>query len=216
MSFLAAIKIRRLSTNALLIRPPCVRNFILKIHLKKFKSGWEAPMFSRHGIFKLSLTSLALFFAFSQTGIRAEPVQGPGESVPLQGNDHIASIGAPHIPYNSDPPTSGPHVGFVARWGLHSTPVPKELQVHNLEDGGVIIQYNCNDCKDLISNLTRVAKRYNRILLAPYPNLDSKIALTAWGKIDKLQEFDEKRIIRFIEAYIGIDHHPRKETQPPQ
>ena len=173
-------------------------------------------MFSFQGILRLSLILLPLYFTFFQAGIAAELVQGPGEPVPLQGNDHIASIGAPHDPYNSNPPTSGWHVGFVARWGIHSSPIPKELQVHNLEDGGVIIQYNCNDCKDLVLNLTKVAKRYNRIVLAPYPNMDSKIALTAWGKIERLQEFDEKQIVRFIEAYIGVDHHPKKEPQPAQ
>lgn len=146
----------------------------------------------------------------SPSGIVAENGKGPGKSIPSMGNDHIASIDAPHAPYNSSPPTSGPHVGFVARWGIHKTPIPNELQVHNLEDGGVAIQYNCSDCPDLISKLEKIAKRYNRIILAPYPDMDSKIALTAWGKIDELSEFDEGRITRFIEAYIGIDHHPQK------
>ena len=132
--------------------------------------------------------------------------------MPLQGNDHIASIKAPHVAYNSNPPTSGPHVGNLARWGIHRAPVPKELQVHNLEDGGVIIQYNCQNCPDVVSKLKKIAKGYNRILLAPYPNMDERFALTAWGKIDTFSEFSEGRIIRFIEAYIGIDHHPEKDT----
>jgi len=63
----------------------------------------------------------------------------------------------------------------------------------------------------LVSKLKKIAKRYNRILLAPYPNMKEKIALTAWGKIDKFSEFNEGRITRFTEAYIGIDHHPEKD-----
>jgi hypothetical protein len=39
--------------------------------------------------------------------------------------------------------------------------------------------------------------------------LDRKIALTAWGKIDKFDEFDEGRITKFIKAHIGIDHHTK-------
>jgi hypothetical protein len=39
--------------------------------------------------------------------------------------------------------------------------------------------------------------------------MDSPIALTAWTRMDKLTEVDEKRIVRFIEAYRGIDHHPK-------
>jgi hypothetical protein len=65
----------------------------------------------------------------------------PGKEVESLGNEHIASIDAPHKPYNTDPPTSGPHVGSLAPWGVSQEPIPDELQVHNLEDGGVAIQY---------------------------------------------------------------------------
>jgi hypothetical protein len=47
----------------------------------------------------------------------------------------------------------------------------------------------------------------DRVILAPYPGLDRCIALTAWTRIDKLDELDERRVVRFIEAYRGIDHH---------
>jgi hypothetical protein len=39
--------------------------------------------------------------------------------------------------------------------------------------------------------------------------MDTRIALTAWGRIDTLEDVDEQRIVRFIETYRGIDHHPR-------
>ncbi|MBZ0169706.1 hypothetical protein MELA_01112 [Candidatus Methylomirabilis lanthanidiphila] len=127
-------------------------------------------------------------------------------TVPVLPSPHIAP-GLPHPPYNSDPPTSGPHAPGLARWGVYTEPVPKELQVHNLEDGGVVIQYSCQDCADLVKQLTTIAERYDRVILAPYTGLDRKIALTAWGTIDKFDEFDEARIVTFIKAHIGIDHH---------
>src|SRR5574337_108059 len=127
-------------------------------------------------------------------------------SVPIEPSPHVPA-GTPHPPYNSDPPTSGPHAPGLARWGVYTDPVPKELQVHNLEDGGVVMQYSCQDCPDLIKQLTTIAERYDRIILAPYPGLDRKIALTAWGSIDKYDEFDEARIVTFIKNHIGIDHH---------
>ena len=150
------------------------------------------------------------------------PEKEPGTTVPSLGNDHIQSIESPHPPYNSKPPTSGPHVPFVARWGIYNRPIPNELQVHNLEDGGVLIQYDCKDCTEVTQKIESLAKeyfqksqaadqkssRYGHLLVAPYPGLDTTIVLTAWGKIDKLSAFDEARIRRFIEAYIGIDHHP--------
>jgi hypothetical protein len=47
----------------------------------------------------------------------------------------------------------------------------------------------------------------DRVIPAPYPDIDTLIALTAWGRIDKLDAFDEARIDRFIKAYKGLDHH---------
>ena len=133
----------------------------------------------------------------------------PGRAVPTQGNVHLVSPSDPHLPYNSVPPTSGPHLPYIAPWGIHTTPIAKELQVHNLEDGGVMVQYSC-DCPELVAKLRGVVERYrDHGILAPYPGLPQKIALTAWGRIDSFDEFDEARIVRFITAYSGVDHHKR-------
>jgi hypothetical protein len=138
----------------------------------------------------------------------------PGEFIPSLGNLHVSEAEAGLTKYNSDPPTSGPHFPMVARWGIHEQPVTKELQVHNLEDGGVVVQYNCaapsEECKTLVAKLTSVVLKYDHVILAPYPGLSDKIALTAWTRIDKFNDFDENRIARFIESYIHIDHHPAK------
>lgn len=135
----------------------------------------------------------------------------PGESVPSLGNRHIAPSATGLTTYNTDPPTSGPHLPSIASWGIHENPIPKELQVHNLEDGGVLVQYNCpkttEECRTLVQKLMQIATRYQHAILAPYPGLSPRIALTAWTRIDKFNEFDEKRIVKFIEAYINVDHH---------
>lgn len=131
----------------------------------------------------------------------------PGVAIPDQGNRHISHPGEPHEPYNSDPPTSGPHVPYLAPWGVHTRPIPPEVQVHNLEDGGVLVQYNC-DCPELVAKLAGVVRRYDKfVILAPYPTMKSRIALTAWARLETLDDFDEGRIRRFIDAFRGIDHH---------
>jgi len=90
---------------------------------------------------------------------------------------------------------------------VHTRPIIRELQVHNLEDGGVVVQYNC-ECPDLVTKLKAIVDKYDRhVILAPYPGMKHKIALTAWTRLDTLDELDEGRILRFIEAYRGIDHH---------
>lgn len=132
----------------------------------------------------------------------------PGEFLPSLGNNHIEE-GQRFTDYNSTPPTSGPHYGAIAPWGISSEPIPNERQVHNLEDGGVMVQYNCPDgCDDLVEQLSAIVRRYDdHVILAPYPDMESRIALTAWQRIDLLEEFDEGRILSFINAYRGIDHH---------
>ena len=131
----------------------------------------------------------------------------PGAKMADQGNLHIASETTPHEPYNSDPPTSGPHLPYIAPWGLHTRPIPRELQVHNLEDGGVLVQYNC-ECPDIVDRLRSIVTKYDRhVILAPYPDMKSRIALTAWTRIETMDKLDEARVSRFIDAYRGIDHH---------
>jgi len=131
---------------------------------------------------------------------------GPGTRYPNQGNLHISSVVIPHLPYNSDPPTSGPHVPYLASWGVHRAPIPPEVQVHNLEDGGVLIQYNCRD--SLVAELEKIAAEYpDRVLVAPYPTMKFKIALTAWGRLETLERPDPAKIRKFIKTYRGIDHH---------
>lgn len=135
----------------------------------------------------------------------------PGEFVASLGNKHIENMTDEHDPYNSTPPTSGTHVGGKAQWGISDSPIPDELQIHNLEDGGVVVQYNCtpsDECKKLVENLSSIVKKYpDKVLMAPYPKLDSRIALTAWTRLDKFSDFDEERMQKFIKAFKGIDHH---------
>ena len=133
----------------------------------------------------------------------------PGVKLPDLGNAHIQLATDPHVPYNSEPPTSGPHLPYIAPWGIHTEPIRKELQVHNLEDGGVMVQYHCaSPCPGLQAKLTEIVRRYEtQVILAPYPGMRTRIALTAWTRLDAFDDFDEARIVRFIRAYRGIDHH---------
>lgn len=143
-----------------------------------------------------------------------ESSQGPGRAVPILRHGYLRDPRQPHPPYNSNPPTSGPRLYDLADWGAHSIPVPLELQVHNLEHGGVVLQYNCpQDCPELAARLAEVASSYETTIVAPYPLMARRIALTAWGRIDTFEDFDAERITRFIEAYVGQDHHTPTGSQ---
>ncbi|MBI4212896.1 MAG: DUF3105 domain-containing protein [Chloroflexi bacterium] len=162
------------------------------------------------------LAGVAAMAALLGVGIVASTRGLPGRSVALQGTDHIGK-GVAHIAYNSTPPTSGPHWNIAGEgpvaWGIYDAPIPNEAQIHNLEHGGIMIQYNCSDCPELKQQLEDFYNRYvpthriplfpnsSKIIVAPYPDMPSRVALTAWGRIDTLDAFDEERIIKFIEAF---------------
>ena len=143
---------------------------------------------------------------------------GPGEKFPNLGTRHIPEIEI-FDGYNSVPPTSGPHWLAPAAWGIYGEPLPNERQVHNLEHGGVMIQYNTEDL-GLIRQLRRFAQKQPNfpchLIVAPYPDMPFTIALTAWpgkpstspsgptyldGVRDTMDAYDEERLQEFVDAY---------------
>ncbi len=130
-----------------------------------------------------------------------------------QGREHIAP-GQVFDGYNSNPPTSGPHSSQAANWGVSERELPKEVPVHNMEHGGVVIWYNCDGgpepldaagcaaLKDQLAAVVRAANaRRKLVLMTPYPHMPHRIALTAWRTLDAFDEFDAERVEAFIEAY---------------
>jgi hypothetical protein len=93
---------------------------------------------------------------------------------------------------------------------MHRIPIPWQVQVHNLEDGGVIIHFRCDrPCPDTVAALERLIAEYpTQVIAAPEPRLSTALALTAWERLASLDRFDDASIRRFIETYRGRDHHP--------
>jgi hypothetical protein len=134
----------------------------------------------------------------------------PGERFASQGNVHIRDVDTPHVPYNSDPPTSGAHVGNLAPWGSYDTLLPDELLVHNLEDGGVILYYALGTPEENeaeIEALEDVARGFHRVVIAPRESMPTRYALTAWQRLQRYDEIDADAMRAFIDAFHGVDHH---------
>lgn len=128
----------------------------------------------------------------------------PGTAVPILDSPHISPAHAASARYNSAPPTSGPHFAATIATGVYQSPIAEGLTVHAMEHGHVVIQYARNLPGDQIDLLNRIARRFGAdVVLAPYDKLDSGIALTAWGRLDQLDHYDEARIVAFIEGLRG-------------
>jgi hypothetical protein len=131
--------------------------------------------------------------------------------------------------WNTDPPTSGPHYQVPAIWGAYTEPLLPAQVVHNLEHGGIFIQYG----KDVPAATVAQLKAFyddhlNATLLAPLPRLGSKIAMGVWttssptssnsgtAYLAKCTSFDEAAFAAFFDEYQfkGPERFPANTLTP--
>ena len=158
----------------------------------------------------LTVVGLALLIAIPVVMNRMQSANFPGERFADQGNTHIANTSNPHPAYNSNPPTSGWHVSYLANWGSYDYIVPDEVLLHNMEDGGVILWYRIDTQEENRANIAKleeVAQGYRRTVIAPRQDSETPYTLTAWQRKQSFAEVDEAGMRAFLEAYEGIDHH---------
>ena len=155
---------------------------------------------------------LSLFAGSLPISLGSAGPDGPGERFPDQGAKHIVT-GEVHPAYNSTPATSGWHYDYAdggpARWDVYEEPLPDEVLIHNLEHGGIGIHYNCPEgCDDLVEKLEGYFERNLEIIVSPYPDMDTRIALTAWTFLDAFDEYDDERIKAFVKAHMNSPNAP--------
>jgi hypothetical protein len=115
------------------------------------------------------------------------------------GGGHLAAGETPPD-YNSSPPTSGRHSPTAAQCGIYASEVPDSIQVHNLEHGTVIIQYQ----PDLPETEVELLRGYARskpghILVATRSDLSDAVVVTSWRRMLRLDSVD----LDTIDVYYG-------------
>lgn len=144
------------------------------------------------------LFGLGGFWLFKEA---AKPSPNLGEAVPLLSREHI-NPGDNHYAYNSNPPTSGPHYPNPANWGIYDNQLPDEQLVHNLEHGGVWVSYKSDLDKDSLEKLKKLVGSYrSKVILEPRSQNDVPIAVASWGRLMKLNSYEEQKIKEFIDYY---------------
>jgi hypothetical protein len=118
--------------------------------------------------------------------------------------------------WNTFPPTNGPHYGEPAIFGSYTDTLEPARVVHNLEHGGVFIQYGSGVPTATVEQLQAFYDEHQPgTLLAPLPGLGKQIALGAWvwtdddlaagkdghGYLAKCTSFDEKAFSAFFDEY---------------
>jgi hypothetical protein len=127
---------------------------------------------------------------------------------PSEGRGHVSSLSAT-VKYKTFPPTSGTHYYTPAIWNRYTQPLVLVQEVHNLEHGGIIIQYGDKVPQATVDKLVAFYNSSpNAMLLAPLPKLGSKIALTAWTRLATCTRFDQKAFALFRDAFRGKGPEP--------
>ncbi len=134
-----------------------------------------------------------------------------GERIPEMPSPHVKE-NENHAPYNSNPPTSGPHLGDkVAGPGIKNKQLADELVLHSLEHGAVVLWYKSDLPNEKVAKIKDVFQSASgKKIMLPREGLDAPVALTSWGYLLKLESIDEKTIKEFIE----INNNRAPENAP--
>ncbi len=180
-----------------------------------------------YGGIGLVVVALVAIFIFANVAQSSAPILASAkssdlyqeETIPIQGRNHIPR-GQPHDPYNSNPPTSGPHYAdkmIPAQAGFYdeSNMLPDEDLVHSEEHGYVIIWYDCTkapngDCDTLKSGIKQLISSinsgYHLIAMPRDGQMPTVLATTSWGKLERYDAFDVDKIKSFITR--NLDNSP--------
>jgi hypothetical protein len=105
------------------------------------------------------------------------------------------------VDYAQTPPAGGEHNPIWQNCGFYAEPVRDETAVHSLEHGAVWITYQPDLPQDEIERLRDLSQSNSYVLVSPYPDQDSPVVATAWGKQLALESAEDSNLERFINAY---------------
>jgi hypothetical protein len=174
------------------------------------------------GILVVAAAAVGIAFAVGG-GDEGSGSAGPctREAFPALEASHIETLPQGKLPddyrYNSFPPSSGYHSGQTAIWNVYDDPVPEENLVHNLEHGGIAVQYGSNVPPATVAKIVAWYQEspegmivtplppLDEIRATPPANVDRKIFLTAWTHVATCTAFDEDAFTGFRDDYRGPD-----------
>jgi hypothetical protein len=126
----------------------------------------------------------------SDDGADCNELREPEDPASVQ---HV--IGSIDFEYQTDPPTSGPHVGGAAPTGTFDAPLDLPIQVRILEQGGALLQYDpAVFAAAELAGFADVAT-----VVTPGDDLPAPLVVTAWTWKLSCQTIDSTA----IEAFVG-------------
>lgn len=125
------------------------------------------------------------------------PIRGiVTSSRPSRGHDNDLEFESSGLP-----PVGGTHHDNWQNCGIYTEPIEPGNAVHSMEHGAVWITYQPDLPEEDVAYLQELARGESYLLLSPYPELKSSVALTAWGLQLEVDSVRDSRVEEFIERY---------------
>lgn len=137
-----------------------------------------------------------------------------------QGADHIEP-GTPHEPYESNPPTSGPHYSAAGLGPVQpdfyedGTEAPPEGVLHNLEHSMIVFYYNPDAPDEVIEDLKLAVDDEPAASVAtPWADIEggANVVIAAWGASQSCELVSRDVINDFRREFQG--QGPEKAVPP--
>jgi hypothetical protein len=117
-----------------------------------------------------------------------------------EGRGHLKP-GDPTPIYQTAPPTSGTHNPASLPAGVYDNNADVTMLVHSMEHGYVILFYNGMSQTEVNQLVNIQQSDPFKTIVAPYPNMSSKLAITAWGHFQRCDGVNEQAIRSFIAQF---------------
>lgn len=169
-------------------------------------SGSHFPIWAKKGVYDRAISDGYLLHSLEHGYVVIsynceKPVPSAQSLVPIT---YAHETNEPHkepVATESGQATSGAqplmHMNYAVQgntsWFTPDNPPEKEVELPE--------NFNSQECKDLVFKLSEMTKVAQRVIVVPRPQNDSLIALTAWGRIEKMDKFDKEKIEGFVKSW---------------
>ena len=153
---------------------------------------------------------LIAFFSGRDSAPVSRTANGPGQVFPDQGAARLAPGQRPPQPYNSDPPTSGPHAPApVSHDGLR---LSNDQLLTALTAGNVVLFYGTPQPPPALRSLANdeagpfdppLAQTGQAVILAPRAGTQGVIA-AAWRHLLRVPSPTDPALRQFVDAWLGV------------
>lgn len=131
---------------------------------------------------------------------------GPVDRPSMMVATHLVGDAEPPSPYTSVPPTSGWHTAEEPRTGVTDQALRDPEIVSALEAGIVVLAVQPDMLDSTV--VSELAEQFSdRLLVVPYTEMPTSVALLTWGALQRCPEVDRGTVTTFVLRHRNSAEH---------